>query len=140
MSFDSDKEKKVSRQEQFDFLQSLADTMPESVMITSTEDFTKTTEIVYVNNNFTKLTGYQASEVIGETPKILQGEKTDPKVLQQLRDYLRDRRHFHGRAINYRKNGEPFIMDWDIVPFHLSDGTRSFYLTVQREITEKVPS
>lgn len=127
-------ESELSRQEQFEILRGLAETMPESVMITTTEDFSETTDILYVNKNFTKLTGYNPSDVIGKTPKILQGEKTDPEVLEQLKVDLRERRHFHGRAVNYRKNGEPFTMDWDIVPFHLIDGTRSYYLTVQREI------
>merc|ERR1712113_402574 len=44
--------------------------------------------IVYANKAFTKLTGYEQAEVIGKSPKLLQGPGTDPKVLARLKQSM----------------------------------------------------
>ena len=77
------------------------------------------------------LTGYAASEVIGQTPRILQGPATDPDVISRLVAALRAGVKFEGRAINYRKDGTPFIMHWRVVPIRIS-GVIKAWLAIQR--------
>lgn len=66
--------------------------------------------IVYVNPAFCELTGYGPHEVMGKSPSILQGPNTDKEVIDRLNVDIRHGNVFHGRAINYRKDGSEFMM------------------------------
>jgi PAS domain S-box-containing protein len=78
--------------------------------------------IVYVNNAFCELTGYGPHEIMGKSPSILQGPNTDPEVIQRLNQNIADGELFHGQAINYRKDGSEFMMEWKIRRFRVYDG------------------
>ena len=78
------------------------------------------------------MTGYRADDVIGQTPGLLQGSGTDREVLERLEDDLANNRTFHGRAINYRKNGDAFEMEWTVRKVVDLDHAQ-YYLAVQRE-------
>ena len=86
-------------------LKVLAENSFDSILIT---DNTKEGKIVYANKAFKKLTGHDPAEVLGKTPRILQGAGTDPKVTERLRDALKTGGKFEGRAINYKKDGTLF--------------------------------
>ena len=94
-------------------LKALVDNSFDSILIT---DATKAGKILYANKAFKRLTGYSQAEVVGKTPRILQGPATDKNVLDRLRKALSNGNSFEGRAINYKKNGSPFIMHWRVVP------------------------
>lgn len=93
--------------------------------------------IVYVNPAFCELTGYGPHEVMGKSPSILQGPETDREVLHQLEEDLAAGRLFHGRAINYKRDGEAFLMEWKIVPIKNDDDEITNYLAIQRDVSEK---
>ena len=92
--------------------------------------------IVYVNPAFCEMTGYTFAELMGKSPAILQGEKSDQKVLKELKEKLDDGDVFHGKTFNYRKDGSEFIMEWKIVPIHGEEGVISHYLAIQREVKD----
>ncbi len=110
-------------------LQALADNSFDSVLVT---DATKAGKIIYANKSFSKLTGYTQAEVIGKTPRILQGAATDKKVVGRLREALIKDKKFEGKAINYKKNGTPFIMYWRVVPARVGKNTK-VWIAIQRE-------
>jgi PAS domain S-box-containing protein len=95
--------------------------------------------IVYVNPALCAMTGYGFSELLGKSPSLLQGPQTDQRVLDDLRQKLDDGEPFHGQAINYRKNGSTFLMEWKIVPIKNEGGSISHFLAIQREIGDKGP-
>jgi len=72
--------------------------------------------IVYVNQAFQKMTGYSPQEVIGKTPRILQGPKSDPAALKRIHDALSSWQPIREELINYRKDGTPFWVDLSIFP------------------------
>lgn len=88
--------------------------------------------ILYVNPAFTELTGYSFDEVVGKDPALLQGPKTDRKLLDKLREKLKNGNTFHGRTVNYRKDGSEFIMEWKIFPIINSARETTYFLAVQR--------
>jgi len=84
-------------------LQVLAENSFDSVLIT---DASAAVEIIYANKSFKKLTGHHPSEIIGNTPRILQGPGTNSKVTAKLSEALKaGAGEFEGKAINYKKDG-----------------------------------
>lgn len=110
-------------------LQVLMEASYDSILIT---DATALAKIIYANNAFKTLTGYAPSEVIGKTPRILQGPGTDRKVIARLGKALKKGGKFEGRAINYRKDGTPFIMYWRVLPVKVASQTK-LWIAIQRE-------
>jgi PAS domain S-box-containing protein len=110
-------------------LKILADNTFDSILIT---DATIQGKIIYANKAFKKLTGYDPLEVLGKTPRILQGSGTDKRVIGRLTSALKSGRKFEGKAINYKKNGTPFIMYWRVLP--IKSGTKiAAWVAIQRE-------
>ena len=109
--------------------QVLCDNSFDSLVIT---DATRQTKILYANKAFKKLTGYDPAEVVGKTPKILQGAGTDKTVIRRLVKALQNDGRFEGKAINYRKDGTPFIMHWRVVPIKVGAKTKA-WIAIQRQ-------
>ena len=110
----------------------LAEIAFSSVMVTRATDDKGASEIVYVNDRFTDLTGYSADEVMGKTPGMMQGPKTDRDVLDRLAREVAEDRVFHGRTINYRKDGGEFEIEWKVQRVIDIDHV-TYYIAVQRE-------
>ncbi len=110
-------------------LKALTDNSFDSILIT---DAIGGAKIVYANKAFKKLTGYDPHEVLGKSPAILQGPATDKKEIARLAKALRKDGRFEGRAINYRKDGTPFIMNWRVLPVSVGAQTK-FWVAIQRE-------
>ena len=110
-------------------LKVLAENSFDSILIT---DNTKEGKIVYANKAFKKLTGHDPVEVLGQTPRILQGAGTDPKVTERLREALKTGGKFEGKAINYKKDGTPFIMYWRVLPIKVGRNIEA-WIAIQRE-------
>ena len=110
-------------------LKMLAENSFDSILVT---DASKSGRIIYANRAFTKLTGHSPADVIGKTPRILQGRGTDPKVNARLGAALKANKKFEGRAINYKKDGTPFIMFWRVLPVKVGRETKA-WVAIQRE-------
>lgn len=108
----------------------------ESICITDADIEEPGPRFVYVNHGYEMLTGWSESEVLGKNPRILQGPLTDRKVLDRLRQCLVDGTNFHGEAINYRKNGEAFWLEWKISPVKDNSGRITHFIAFQRDISE----
>ena len=90
--------------------------------------------VVYVNPAFCELTGYGPHEVVGKSPSLLQGPNTDQEVLDRLNRNIAEGELFHGQAINYRKDGSEFMMDWKIAPIKNQNDEITHYLAIQRQV------
>lgn len=114
-------------------LQTALDISFQGVMITEAEPGYP---IVYVNEALCEMTGYSPQEFLGKSPSLLQGEKSDPEVLKELKEKLDHGEIFHGKTYNYRKDGSIFIMEWKIVPIRGISGDVANFLAIQRELTD----
>ncbi len=117
---------------------SLLEAMTESVLVTTTDLDSPGPSIVYVNPAFERMTGWSKQEIMGRSPRILQGRKTEHSVFSDLRARLIQGKHWSGQTINYRKNGTEFVMEWSIVPIRDKSGDVYRYLAVQRDVTKRV--
>ncbi|HEX8912308.1 MAG TPA: diguanylate cyclase, partial [Humisphaera sp.] len=108
---------------------------PDAVLITDAELAAPGPIVRYANAAFCRLTGYAADEVIGRSPRMLQGPGTSRAVLDTLRAELSAGRHFLGATVNYRKDGTPFDIEWHVSPITSADGRVTHYLSVHRDVT-----
>lgn len=92
--------------------------------------------IIYVNRAWLKMTGYDRSELGGKSPRMLQGKHTDRAVLSQLKQRLLNREVFHGQTWNYRKSGEPFLMNWYCYAIYGERPKPIYYVAEQEDVTE----
>jgi PAS domain S-box-containing protein len=109
----------------------------DSILITELDLDKPGPKIVYVNEGFEKMTGYKKEEVIGQTPRVLQGPKTDRATLDRLKESLIEGKAFFGQTVNYRKDGSEFINQWDIHPLVDEGGRITHWVSYQHDITER---
>ncbi|OKH23135.1 ATP-binding protein [Chroogloeocystis siderophila] len=109
----------------------------DSILITTEKLDPPGPEIVYVNPAFSQMTGYAIEEVLGKTPRLLQGANTDRKVLKDLRRHLLEGISFHGEAINYHKDGTEFFVEWNITPIRNINHSITHFIAIQRDITTR---
>lgn len=124
-------------EEQLLLLKAAMEHTSESVMITDAQLDAPGPHIVFVNAGFEAVTGYKSAEVIGRSPRMLQGEKTSPGDLRRLRTQLEQGKPFLGETTNYRKDGSEFTVEWSVSPVQDASGSISHYVSVQRDITAR---
>lgn len=93
--------------------------------------------IVFVNDAFEKMTGYKREEVLGKTPRILQGPKTQKAELRRISEAMSKWEPSRSELINYTKSGEQFWVELDIVPIADATGWYTHWVAVQRDITAR---
>lgn len=96
--------------------------------------------IVYVNAAFCRMTGYSAGDLLGRNPRMLQGPATNPDVIERLRECLREGVYFHGSTINYRKDGRPYTVEWNISPVRNLAGAVTHFISVQQDVSSLMAS
>lgn len=118
-------------------LQSVITGTTDAVMITEAHaaDGETAPRIVYVNEAFTRMTGYPADEVIGRSPRILQGPNTDRQELARLRQAMSEWQSYECTVVNYRKNGEEFWMNMAISPVANEKGWFTHWIAIERDVT-----
>ena len=93
--------------------------------------------IVYVNDAFSRRTGYTREEAIGRSPRFLQGPKTQRDQLDRIRAALEAWEPVRAELINYTKQGKEFWLELDIAPIADSSGHFTHWVAIERDITER---
>jgi len=93
--------------------------------------------LMYVNENFTELTGYSAEESIGQNCRFLQGPNTDPETVQHIREALKKQQSIKTEILNYTKNGQKFWNELNIDPIFDDSGECLFFVGIQYDISER---
>jgi len=126
------------REKRLEVLSEAVQQAKEAVLITEAEAIDEPgPRIVYVNEAFEEMTGYREEEVVGKTPRILQGPETDRAVLDEVREALEAGEEWEGETVNYRKNETPYIIQWNLSPVVGEDGEIKYWVSVQRDVTEE---
>jgi adenylate cyclase len=94
--------------------------------------------IVYTNSGFERITGYQASEVIGKNCRILQGIDKAQPALETLRHAIASGTDTQVVLRNYRKDGSLFWNDFCLTPVHDATGRLTHFIGIQTDISDRV--
>lgn len=114
------------------------ESMTESILITTVELEAPGPFVVYVNPAFERITGWSRAEILGRSPRVLQGPKTNREIFAGMKGRLLQGKVWSGQTVNYRKDGSEFIMQWSIVPIRNDRGEIFRYVSVQRDVTDRV--
>jgi PAS domain S-box-containing protein len=124
--------------ERLRLLESVAVNARDAILITEAEPVELPgPRIKYVNEAFTKMTGYTPDEIIGKTPRILQGPKTQRSALDKIRAALKAWQPVVVEMVNYHKDGTEFWVELSIVPVADATGWYTHWVSVQRDITRR---
>ncbi len=96
-------------------------------------------KVLWVNEGFTRITGYSLDEIEGKVPgRLLQGPQTDPETVQTIREAIEKRKSYSVDIINYRKNGQPYWVRISCNPWSNEQGEIIGYIAIQSDIDQEV--
>ena len=98
-------------------LKTAIDNANDAILITEAEPISQPgPRVVYANKAFTQNTGYSVEEILGKTPRILQGPETSRETLNLLRKKLQAWKAIRVELLNYKKDGTEFWVELNIRP------------------------
>lgn len=128
----------IEEKHRLKLLESVITNTNDAILITEAEPFDEPgNRIIYVNDAFTKMTGYEAAEVIGRSPRFLQGPNSDKEDLTKLGRSLRRWESCALTTINYKKNGEEFWIHFSLTPVADETGWYTHWISIERDVTEQ---
>jgi PAS domain S-box-containing protein len=102
-----------------------------AVVLTDSRGF-----IEWVNEGFTRLTGYTLAEVLGQAPgAFLQGPETDRQTTARIGECLRTGLPFSETLLNYHKSGRKYWLSVDGQPIYDDQGNITHYMAIERDVT-----
>ena len=127
----------VEEEQQLRLLEGAVTQTGDLVMITTTPvDEESDVEIIYVNQAFVDKTGYTLEEVIGKSPKLLQGPKSNFEELHEMKKSMLKWEPYEVTTINYTKSGEEFWNNFKIFPVQNHEGEYTHWIAIERDVTE----
>ncbi len=96
--------------------------------------------IVFVNDAFQRRTGYSRDEVLGQTPRMLEGPLTQRAELERMRGVLSQSQPVRAELIIYKKDGEQCWMELEVVPVDYLGRGLTHWIAVARDITTRKAS
>lgn len=110
----------------------LVEALPEGAVLTDARR--PDHPVLYANPAFERISGFPAAELVGRSLRLLHRDATDQPGLRRLREAIEGGQQ--GRAVvqNFRKNGDPFWMDVQVVPVRDATGELTHWVSVHREV------
>ena len=125
-------------QEQLLLLQTSISRLNDMVLITEASSINAPgPRIVFVNDAFERHTGYSRGDVLGRSPRLLQGPNTARSELDRIRAALTEARPVRAELINYKKDGSPFWLELEIVPVDYFNRGLTHWVSVARDVTAR---
>jgi PAS domain S-box-containing protein len=105
--------------------------------ITISDNLQKDNPIIYANDGFERLTGYDRQDVLGRNCRFLQGKDTDQAKISEIRNAIRNQQSCFVEILNYRKDGTPFWNGLSITPIRDETGQVTNFIGIQSDITKR---
>ena len=117
---------------QLNNLAQIVEQNPNSIVMTNLD-----AEIEYVNDAFTKISGFSREEVMGQNPCILKSGNTKNETYDSMWKALNNGKNWEGELYNKKKDGTEFVEFVNISPIYESDRSFRHFVAIKEDITEK---
>lgn len=135
VAIQTDITERKERKQQLERLNQAIDKAPVGITISDPDQ--PDNPLIYVNEAFEELTGYDEDEAIGDNCRFLQGEETDSSQVDKIRAALEAEEPVSLDLLNYRKDGSQFWNQLTIAPVRDDDGSVANYVGFQQDATER---
>lgn len=129
---------KKKREKQLELMERIIVSASDAVVVTEvTDDSGGEAVISYVNAAFAAMTGYTEAELLGQSPRMLQGPRTDQQALRRLGHAVKTNSTAEVTLVNYRKGGEEFWNNIRVYPVPDAEGKTSHWIAIERDVSEQ---
>ena len=130
--------KQKEEEQRLRLLETVITQTKDAVMITDIDTSNEVIpNIIFVNSAFTDMTGYKSEEVIGKSPVMFFGPKSDILEFDKLKTAIQEYKECFVETISYKKNGDEFWINFSMIPVTNKDGEHSHWISIQRDVTEE---
>ncbi len=117
--------------ENLDLAEKIFETINEGVMITDREGI-----VLFVNPAVYAITGFEAIDIVGQTPKVLRSGRHDEKFFREMRTDMFEKGSWHGEIWNRRRDGQPFLAKTNITAVYSEAGDIVRFISTFHDITD----
>lgn len=93
--------------------------------------------IKFINNQFTRVTGYTEQDAIGKTPRILNSGHTPPEVYEHMWTDILNGLTWRGEIQDRCKDGHVFWAAARIFPIRDQDGNLTHFVAMHEDISQR---
>ncbi|WP_281633574.1 PAS domain-containing sensor histidine kinase [Flavobacterium luteolum] len=130
--------KQKEEEQRLKLLETVITQSKDSILITEANSSErKIPKIVYVNPAFSQMSGYQSNEIIGKSPNIFKGPKSDSDELKKLLSAIKNEEECLIETISYTKSKEEYWVRFSMIPIFSNEGLISHWISIQRDITDE---
>jgi len=91
--------------------------------------------ITYVNEEFCRISGYNAEELLGRPHNIIRHPDNSPLLFKQMWQTIQNKKMFHGMIMNRRKDGSTYYVDTTIAPILDDNDAIIEYISIRHDVT-----
>lgn len=92
-------------------------------------------EIIYVNDTFIHLFGYSRDEMVGKSPMLIWGPKTNPETERSIQLAMQKKEPIRVEVVYYTRGGEPCWLDSSTIPLYDDSGILTHFAIIARDLT-----
>ncbi|MBB4801465.1 PAS domain S-box-containing protein [Flavobacterium nitrogenifigens] len=130
--------KQKEEEQRLKLLETVITQSKDSILITEANSPDgKIPRIVYVNPAFSQMSGYLSNEIIGKSPNIFKGPKSDSDELKKLLKAIKNEEECLIETITYTKNNEEYWVRFSMIPIFNNEEIITHWISIQRDITEE---
>jgi len=123
---------RLAKEQQLRLGNQVCELTPQAIMVTDKDNL-----IIRINKAFSDITGYQADEVLGRHPKILNSDRHKESFYEALWTRLHDDKLWKGEVFSRRKNGEVYLQSLTVKLLHDEQGNIEHYIAMFTDITQE---
>lgn len=122
----------------FELIRALAQDAAIGIVVTDAMIDAPGPTILYANPAFARLVGRDLGDIVGQSPRFMQGKETRRTALDAFRRALAAGERFHGYLTNYRPDGSKYRIEIDCRPLRAADGRIEHFVSFEREVVRRI--
>lgn len=122
----------------FELIRALAQDAAVGIVVTDAALAPPGPTIVYANMAFGLLVGRSLNDIVGRSPRFMQGKETRRTTLDAFHRALAAGERFHSYLTNYRADGTKYRIEIDCRPLHASGGQIENFVAFEREVVRRI--